>query len=210
MGNISKSLARLIWGSTATTTPAALDRIPLSPNPNTPMVTESKHVTYADLIAGAAGLGYGLIKKASKTLDNAQIKALPETFIQIANAPGLGKINLFIAGVMTLNTAGGAYAGVDNDTELFFGYGAAPIGKASGVYPELDGALRDAHDGNVLAAFIGYTNAGKATWLLESAGINLPLYVGAANPGFAPPAHFTNGHADNTLDVTAYYVEVDV
>lgn len=212
MGNISKSLARLIWGSTATTTPAALDRIPLSPNPNTPLATESKHVTYANLIAGAAGLGYGIPKITTTVLNNDAIIHLPTTPVEIVAAVagksfyapcllGLGFVVLQLDVVVD-------YATVDAGALFHFGLSSG------------GGNTADYGTGLNNNFFGGYGPNANVLWMLgnqnefpaSSYGASLTsdcenaaIMLSVDNNG---AGIFTGGDVGNTLTVTTVYWEV--
>lgn len=217
MGNISKSLARLIWGSTATTAPNAADRFPLSPTPNTPMVTESKHVTYENLIAGAAGLGYALPKVATVDILHAAILTLPTVAVTIV--PGVASKILVpsMAIFQTINTV--AYTGIDANALI----GVGPVIPAGGSNSQsllcLGSEATNITVGNLINSNGGLTtasvffiddHAADPDWntncvIADYAAAPIKLFIknGAG-------VNFGDGNAANKIRVTVFYNEVAV
>src|SRR5687768_2578118 len=57
----------------------------------------------------SVGAGHTLVKVASVTLTNAQIKALPTTAVQVIAAPGAGKLIYPVSAFVILDTTAGVY-----------------------------------------------------------------------------------------------------
>jgi len=57
--------------------------------------------------------GLGILQRASKTLTDAQIKALPTTGIEVIAAPGVGKVIFPVQYIGLLDARGGAYTNRD-------------------------------------------------------------------------------------------------
>lgn len=140
-------------------------------------------------------------------LTDAQIKSLPSTFINVLPAPGAGKANIAVMTVLKWHTVAGYY-GDDADTILGIGYnGQIQLADAS-VYTNMPTVAVDG-----LAVLPGqayaYLTGSYAGYLANyyqalSNYENTPLQIGAMNTA----GDFLGGHADNTLKVTVYYVEV--
>ncbi len=156
-----------------------------------------------------------LLQKATVTLTNDQIKALPTTAVEIVPAPGAGKWLQFVRAIWQLDPRGGAYTNLDATLRIDFLAGSG--NQIATPYKEADnGALAD--DSGIHGIGFGpITNvAGSAAgpgavWMFELSGgssaVNIPIMLKAANGTLG---NLTGGHASNTLTVTAYYVIVDL
>jgi hypothetical protein len=142
------------------------------------------------------------IQSATVTLTDAQIKALPTTYIEVVAAPGIRKMLVLQSALIQFYISGGNYTNVDIGSYLIIGYGdwavdASSIVLFSGSENNLFSVLTTAQDGDLTA---GYLTAGNNT-LQE----NIALKVISSNSG-----NFTGGNPANTLKVTVYYVVVDL
>jgi hypothetical protein len=171
---------------------------------------------------GEISRGGGFLKKATKILNNDQIKALPTTPVAIVLATQTDPFTqLFVpvAAVALLDNTAGAYGNVgsdpDPDPQLYLAYGSDVSSEAG---------LRCTHvhfdqQGRHLAIFSFpqlrtgsdplpslYT---RATSPLAGAILDNALVLAGFNAGTGDN-HFTGGHADNTLKVTVYYVVEDL
>jgi hypothetical protein len=145
---------------------------------------------------------------ASVTLTDAQIKALPTTFIEVVPAPGVGKKILFLWGNMNFYFTAGAYTTVDAVIQI--AYGEWQAGASS--YVE-DNCFQATNSSATLTPFLRVYVA-PSIWVGDLFVIprafntveNLPLKV----VGYNDSGDYTGGNAANTLEVTVYYVVVDL
>lgn len=209
MGNISKSLARLIFDATNQASPGAADRLVLSPSPNTPLQTQCESIAFSDFIAAIIAnlpAGYALLQKATVELTDAQIKALPTTPVQVVGAPGSGKAIVLISAVLSTVIAVDYtnFDGTFSVLRLNYGSGDASI---NAVAEEL---LTGVGAGSVVVlGSQAYTDGSTIFASSNGPGDNLALTIVAAN-GNPSAGNFTGGNAANTLTVTVFYTTVDV
>jgi hypothetical protein len=164
--------------------------------------------------------GGSLVQRATVTLTNAQIKALPTTRITIIAAPGAGFWTRVLGVDYASDTSAGAYTNLDATyCDLFVGY--AGSADYAGGYVVDDAASTPALTlltdvlgiaGQRLIAGIPYaevfTVIGGAGYVVapqnaRSARENVALVVGSDNNG---SGDYTGGNAANTLTVTVYFV----
>lgn len=143
---------------------------------------------------GAVSGGSGLLQVATMTLTDAQIKALGEVPVEVIPAPGANKLLLPISAVAVLNCAAGAYTGLtgtpavvlwyENQDTIAEGYATSfPWGHAA-----------DHQDLNMAVVAQNGPNENNAIVITMT----------------SQDGDLANGHADNTLNVTVYYVIVDL
>lgn len=148
-------------------------------------------------------------------LDDAQIKALPTSMVEVIPAPGSGKMIQFIGALWQADVRQGLY---ENINENCFGRFLLASGFRSGS------EVSSLYDENVSAALCGFESINLVQFIpnqrAHSSGTpiyaymigpkqdaeNRPLVILFDNGG----ADFTGGNAANTLKVTVWYVEVDV
>ena len=158
----------------------------------------SKKVTAAEL---------GLLQKATVTLTNAQIKALPTTPVEVVAAPGAGKLLVALYSVFALTTHAGDYTNINAaaqlGVDLSFGLStsAGVLNEASGG--GVSGVLAVGGPG---IGFVGHTG-NSPPFEPPTTFVNTALVVAALNGG---SGDFTGGNGANTLKVTVYYVVVDL
>jgi hypothetical protein len=140
----------------------------------------------------------GVVRRASVTLTDAQIKQLPVSpALQLIPAPGANKIICPVATV-ALTTFSQTYTGAASMASLW-------SGTPGGVFVMLMDQLAD------LATSLTILSYGILQAVLNSdALINKPTYVIATNAGAWPAAALTGGNAGNRLTVTCYYMIIDV
>lgn len=155
--------------------------------------------------------GYSLMRVATVTLNDAQIKNLPTTPFEIVPAPGVGKVATFFAAVLIIDTTAGAYDNI----------GPAPayayIGRSTGarLSDHLYKTLMLQESGSVQYAVLSFghdNDADPSITVLNSVdgGLsgheNQSITLNAVNV----EGNFTAGNAANTLRVTVYYMVLDV
>ena len=157
-------------------------------------------------------LGGAAILKATVTLNDEQIKALPTTGVEIVAAPGAGKTIKPIGLTGVLNTAAGAYTAdadaswiitpSDNNTYL------STLRKVASILTQASIRVFD-------IGFPWYT-LGSGSFdteiLTEDSGSLSQLENKALiiKDDWAGVSDYTGGNAANTLKVTVYYVVVDL
>lgn len=160
--------------------------------------------------------GSSYLVKAEVTLTDAQIKALPTTPIQVADAPGADKFISLIHAVIILDNVNGGYGNIAGGTSTLVSFGVGELvalQTASSLYVESDmGDFEFPSSSPFPIMFSAPANIG--TGLFAAAGPadsnsvnNKPLYILGAN---GVNGNFTGGNAANTLKVTVYYVIVDL
>jgi hypothetical protein len=166
--------------------------------------------------AGDPATNYVL--QATVALNDAQIKALPTTAVQLVAAPGSGKYLNVHEAILTSDFTAGAY-GNTSDTGFIY----VSLDPNAGVVSLL--MRNDGDSVNPLGTFLGaakratalipYQNAIKP--VLFSQGVvpyvgpvsereNLPLLIQAVNGA----GNFTGGNAANVMKVTLFYSVVNL
>lgn len=144
--------------------------------------------------AALANFGYALIKKATVTLTDAQIKALPTTPVQIVAAPGADKVAVVQACLLSVNTMGGAY------TNFASGVMTCVMGGSNVVDNVSSDTLLDSEQ-----EIVWHLPAQE--WGAEAANaINQSIQLSGSDVA----GDFTGGDPANTLTVTVFYTIVDV
>lgn len=149
-----------------------------------------------DLLSGEGGGSSYLV--ASVELTDAQIKALPTTGIEIIAAQGSGKGIIVISGLAKLNSSGGAYGNVTANALIIQG-STMPFNVKQLQF--LGVGLDDS-----AGVYYGYSSPFNDTNYAPPDQIdNVGISIKSQNTG-----DFTGGNAANILEVTIYYVVVDL
>jgi hypothetical protein len=135
--------------------------------------------------------GYTLLRVASVTLTDAQIKALPTTAIQIVAAPGAGKVIAPLTAII-LTEITTEYTNVNSPSMLVIAEGAASVFDTDADDRALYFPDADIVQLSTLASVTRMENT--ALSILSSNELG----------------NFTGGNAANTLKVTVYYMVVDL
>lgn len=163
----------------------------------------------ANPIVSATG-GAGILQTTSVQLADAQIKALPTTYIQVIAAPGANKQILLLGAHAKIDSAAGEYTNLDTDNGLLLTYGEWDI-EASGVIELLGGNTVKyitfppaAYSGQRVGwnGYLTQTGVGSSAFV-----VNKEIRIVGSN---AAAGNFTGGNAANTMTITVYYVIVDV
>lgn len=162
-----------------------------------------------DALIGAGGANY--IHQATEEISNAQIKALPTTGIQIADAPGPNRlIELVTAEFVTHFEAGVYAASADSSWQLFLGAGNSYV---TGVVP-MDGKLTITT--SVTTHFpIGAMGPGGGTFdgVMRASGyltadvVNGGVYI---KDWWGGVSDYTLGHEANTAIISIAYLVRDI
>lgn len=158
-----------------------------------------------------------IIHKATVTLIDAQIKALPTTAVELVADLAVGQIPLVISGIVQIDTAGGAYENID-DQDSFVAISYAKNGVLLndaayiGINAAVAGLLGVVATGFVLfpprARFndVYATPEGTPTFnpIADFSGCGLSIGV------FNSLGDFTGGNAANMLKATVYYAIVEL
>lgn len=147
---------------------------------------------------------FSLVKQASITLTDAQIKALPTTPVEIVAAPGAGKLLVSLYDLLSFDWTAD-YTNIDS---------GALIGVADGLMINVaetpDGAVSSliASGGDRFVWLIPMhaVNSGEPQSLTgyDNTSLNQPIAIFAGNIG-----DFTSGHPSNTLRVSVLYAVLD-
>jgi hypothetical protein len=220
MGGLSKSIWNIITnGIGGLGTPASTDLIPYAPQPGAPMVTNIKGTTVADLLAGGGGaLDIGL-RRATITLNDAQIKALADSFVTVqAGVPG--KVMTVVSTIWKQDFSGAAYTNLAAaNGSMFFTSGNAQssigfrdnvnagstafTGFFSQTTPDVwfgTGEFFLAGKANLISGVVQMIAAPDEPFDLSPIGA--PLLLSCNNQGSGP---FTGGNAANTLVIQVLY-----
>ena len=151
-----------------------------------------------------------VLRQATVTLNNNEIKALPTAAVAVSDAPGEGKVCVFITGAMQFLFSGGAYTNVNANATLSFQNELTRVSSSASqiaavlANPATQGALFVPsilfQDPLYVAEF-----GGEGISLADAA--NLPIEVSATN---ALAGNFTGGNAANALIASVQYLVYDV
>jgi hypothetical protein len=158
------------------------------------------------------------IKRASVTLTNAQVKALPTTPIQIVAAPGVGMIVVPFYAWFAVNWTAD-YTNINALARIGVGYSGALASVLAQFYETTGDVSNLLADGASHSGFLSSNSTpfdtGNGVLALSGVGqfhdepgvINTALEIFAANP---TAGNFTGGNASNTIKVTVLYTTIDV
>lgn len=154
------------------------------------------------------------ILKATVTLTNAQIKALPTTAIEIVPAPDSGQVNIPVAVIVTTDTSAAAYTNIGVDAYLFIGTDAAdwcyPAANESGSHVLLTALLGVANKYillNTAASQVpisGWGIVANPVLLTQADGKSLNVKI-SGNSGA-----LTGGNTANSMTVAVCYMVIDI
>lgn len=147
----------------------------------------------------------GAVLSATVELTDAQIKALPTTYIEVVPAQGANKLVSVVGASFRLNTSAGAYTNHSTGNNAFFlAYGdwdvecsgqiAVPTGASDYM-----GVFSDPSVRGQVADFTEYSG-----WLIGASADVLNAAVKIV--GYNPLGDFTGGNAANTLKITVSYI----
>lgn len=150
--------------------------------------------------------GNSILFQSSTTLTNAQIKALPDTPVELITAPGANKVLVLVSTVAYLDWTAD-YTGIDAAGSISVGTGMGGFLFNEGITNLL------AFGGDSVAIFLYSQTVVSDTTngvfgFGPSDAINVPMMVSAYNGVGA--AHFGGGNAANTLTLTTAYMVLDL
>lgn len=175
---------------------------------------DSSLVQPSDWNAGhTIATGYALVRVATVTLTDAQIKALPTTPITVLAAPGANKIVFPLAAWYRLEWHAD-YSDINGACALHLKVGTSevliPIDNSLGFMTVnnllADGESASAWVGSYHGTDIVSGNPYGVSGYTDGDIVNKSILFSATNGG----SDFTGGHASNTLKVTVYYMIVDL
>lgn len=161
---------------------------------------------------------------ATKQLIDAEIKALPETPIEVIPTPGPNKMIVPVSAVLVCDGVEGDYTGISADS--FIALASEQGAQATAVLSWIDEAIGGvtsligfgAENGQPVVATLTTrqkTDATKTDTFANSViGFttnleDLPLLIWAQN-GESGDTHYADGDPANTLTVTVFYTVVDL
>lgn len=156
----------------------------------------------------------GGVQSRTKSLTDAQVKALPTTAIDLVPAQGSGTRIYPVQVLLDASFAAGAYTNVNATSSCAVAPVSAEyttnaiVNSAAATVTKLDSFLGAAHS---LAQLVPFAHANVAQDLgnyaevttISAASQNVALQLSCNNGG---SGNFTGGNAANTLGVTVYYV----
>src|SRR3990172_1029723 len=169
----------------------------------------AKILLQADPVTGALtkllNSSFNLIKSATVTLTDAEIKALPSTAFEILPAPGVNKLLWVLSGILKFSLVS-AYTNRHADNAIFLTYDEW-FAEASAL-TTLPNGTADDFSSLIPAAFVesrvawdSYLRSGiDSQPSSDCVNRNIKLFCDNAGSG-----DFTGGNAANTLKVTIYY-----
>ena len=167
------------------------------------------------MILGRKGSGSEQFKKATVSLTDAQVKALPTTIVEIVAAPGPGKV-LIPTYVLLRLLAAVDYANIDGDAYLKVDHGlggafVSLLFQASGFVSAFlqPGDPTDGIHASMLPTQVKHpvtSMSGADTGFYDSDIVNKALAMSAYN---GASGDFTGGNAANVLTVTVFYATIE-
>lgn len=185
-------------------------------NGKTVLTAEDAAVVSGGLTPSADSVPVGILRRATVTLTDAQIKALPTTGVQVIAAPPAGYWNHVVSASFHADVSAGAYTNIDTT------YSALSLVTAAGNWL-VSGIVNDSVTVPALTrmtSFLGgtlnsiifttsYLESFNNGWVLPAAEALVSDFNASAvrvavdNNG---AGNFTGGNAANTLKITAYYI----
>lgn len=149
-----------------------------------------------------------VIKVKTLVLTNAQIKKLPNTLVDIVASPGSNKVLIPLFAVVVANCINGAYTfSGDGVISIVASEGGACFGALQEDIAEAYPLIASGSALKVMATIHSqFLSGGDGSELdnFEDQGLSVKL------TGVDADADLTDGHADNTLEVSIYYIIKDI